>query len=290
VSGEPRWDDLRVFLAVVRRGTLTEAAVDLGINPSTVHRRLAQLEAALGARLFDRSAAGLSPTAAGEAMTPLAERIEEDVAALWTAVAGQDARPRGTVRLTAPESMLPRLVEPLAGFRRDFPEIELLVEFSDRFVDLGRREADVAVRPAPEAPEQAAGRRVSAVAWTVYAARGHASQELPWVRYAFDLTRLLAARWQASRDDGAAAMAVNSVPAMHEVIACSPCRGLLPCFVGDADPVLIRLDDPIPEAESQLWLLAHPDLRRTTRVRVLLDALWDALVAERDLFEGRRPS
>jgi len=284
-----RWDDLRVFLAVTRRGTLTAAAADLDINASTVHRRLAHLEEVLGTRLFDRSASGVASTAAGEAMLPLAERVEEAVTELWREVAGRDARPRGTVRLTAPESMLPLLVESLAAFRADYPEIDLLVEFSDRFVDLARREADVAVRTVASPPDEAVGRRVAAVAWTVYVARRWRTGSLPWVRYALDLTRLSAARWQAREADGEPSVAVNSVPAMHRMIACSPCRGLLPCFVGDADPELVRLADPIPEAGSQLWLLVHPDLRRTTRVRALIDALWDALVAQRPLLGGARP-
>ena len=284
-----RWDDLKVFLAVARRGTLTDAATDLGINASTVHRRLAQLETSMSTRLFDRSASGLSPTAAGEAMVPLAEAVEEDVFAVWRAIAGRDSSPRGTVRLTAPEALLPLLVEALGTFRQDYPDIDLLVEFSDRFVDLGRREADVAVRPAPEPPEMAVGRRVGTVAWTVYAARACRDAPLPWVRYALALTRLPAAQWQARHVEEPSVMAVNSVPAMHRVVACSVCRGLLPCFVGDADPELVRLSDVIPEASSQLWLLAHPDLRRTTRVRVLLDALWDVLVANRPLIEGKSP-
>ncbi|MEN0067574.1 MAG: LysR family transcriptional regulator [Myxococcota bacterium] len=281
---------MRVFLAVVRRGTLTEASGDLGINASTVHRRLAQLEGVMGTRLFDRAATGLTPTAAGEAMVPLAESVEDEVMRLWRGVAGQDSSPRGTVRLTAPESLLDLLVEPLAAFRVRYPDIDLLVEFSDRFVDLARREADVAVRPVPKPPETAVGRRVGTVAWTVYAAQEFATDgELPWVRYALDLTRLPAARWQATQDEERLAMAVNSVPAMHRVVACSPCKGLLPCFIGDADPLLTRLRDVVPEAESHLWLLAHPDLRKTTRVRALLDALWGALVTHRPLFEGECP-
>lgn len=286
---ELKWDDLRVFLAVARKGTLTEAAADLGINASTVHRRLAQLETTLGTRLFDRAATGLTATASGEAMVPHAESVEEGVLGLWGAIAGRDSVPRGTVRLTAPESMLGRLVEALAAFRASFPEIDLLVEFSDRFVDLARREADVAVRPVPRPPDAAVGRRVATVAWTVYAARRWADQALPWVRYALDLERLPAAKWQARIDSGTRSVAVNSVPAMHELVRCTPCRGLLPCFVGDIDPELVRLEGPIDEAASQLWLLAHPELRRTTRVRVLLDALWDALVAQRALFEGEQP-
>ena len=282
------WDDLPVFLAVIRTGTLTGAGARLGVHASTVHRRLGALEVGLGTRLFDRAPSGLAPTAAGEALLPLAERVEEDVMALVRGIAGRDRSPEGRVHLTAPEPLLPLLVEPLAAFRVRFPDIDLQVSFADRYFDLSRREADVALRPSPEPPEDAVGRRVAGVAWAVYAGVGaEAPGGLPWARYSDDLARLAAARWW--RENHAAApvlLSVNSVSAMHRVVACSPCRGLPPCFVGDADPALRRLGGPIDAAASALWLLLHADLRRAARVRALTDHLWDALRPVRPLFEG----
>jgi DNA-binding transcriptional LysR family regulator len=288
-----RWDDLRLFLLLCRTGTLTGAARALGVHPSTAHRRLAELETALGTQLFERAPSGLTPTAAGEAMRPLAGRVEEDVDAVLRAVAGLDRSPRGSVHLTAPEPLLPILVEPLACFRSDFPAIDLQVSFADRFFDLSRREADVALRPSPAPPEDAVGRRLGGVAWAVYvspAMVGKRSIEgLPWAVYGDSMARLAASEWWRAHHRGEPVLlTVNSVSAMHRVTACSPCRGLLPCFVGDPDPALRRVGAPISAPESGLWLLVHPDLRRTARVRVLLDHLWAALEPHRDLVAGTR--
>lgn len=288
-----RWDDLRVFLAVARHGSMTAAATELGVNTSTAQRRLTALEAALGARLFDRHPTGTLPTAAGEALLPHAERVEDALLGGVRAIAGHDSAPRGAVHLTAPEALLPFLVEPLAGLRVDYPDIDLQVSLSDRFLDLSRREADVALRPSRTPPEDAVGRRVASVSWSVYIgafAREPDLSALPWVCFSDALSRLDAVQWWRAHHQGDdVLMTVNSVPAMHRVVACAPCRGLLPCFVGDADPTLSRAGPLLPGAESGLWLLLHPDLRRAARVRAVVDRLWESLRADVDLFEGRRP-
>ncbi len=288
-----RWDDVRVFLAVARSGSLTSAASSLGVNTSTAQRRLIALEAALGARLFDRHPTGTLPTAAGEALLPHAEAVEATLLGGIRAIAGQDRVPRGQVHVTAPEALLAFLVEPLASLRADFPEIDLKVSLSDRFVDLSRREADVALRPSPSPPQDAAGRRVASVAWAVY--RGPATDaaspdSLPWVCFSDALSRLDAARWWTQNHSGEEVlMTVNSVPAMQQVVAAASCRGTLPCFVGDADPALRRVGPILPGTPSTLWLLLHPDLRRTARVRAVVDRLWAVLRHDQDLFEGHRP-
>lgn len=285
-----RWDDLPLFLAIARHGTLTAAGRQLGVNPSTAHRRLGALEEALGTRLFDRRPTGLSPTAAGEAMLPLAEQVEQEVMHLTRRIAGRDQSPEGRVHLTAPEPLLSLLVAPLAAFRARYPRIDLRVSFSDRFFDLARREADVALRPSPDPPQDALGRRIATVSWSTYVARGCADgPALPWATFTDDLSRLAAARlWRERHGDEPVLLAVNSVPAMHRVVADAACRGMLPCFVGDADPGLQRTGDLLPQAASALWLLRHPDLRQAARVRALADHLWAALRPLRPLFEGRR--
>jgi len=285
-----RWDDLPVFLAVARTGSLTSAAVELDSTPSTMHRRLGQLESALGTRLFDRHPTGLSPTAAGEALLPLAEGVEDGMMTLVRAIAGRDQAPRGRVHLTAPDTLVDLLVEPLATFRQAFPQVHLDVSLADRYFDLSRREADVAVRPSPDPPEDAVGRRVATVAWAVY--RPLASPDvppsaLPWATYTGTLERLGASRWhQSHHGDDPVIMAVNGVVAMQRVLRCMTCRAFLPCFLGDPDPALVRAADPVPDAASALWLLVHPDLRRTARVRALADHLWQRLLPHRALFEG----
>lgn len=285
-----RWDDVQIFLNVARHGSLSAAARAMGLNHSTVYRRLNALEEALRVRLFTRDGGRYALTEAGEAALPMAVKVEDGVLSLQRSIEGHDETPSGTVRLTAPESLLSLLTPLLAPFRAMFPRIDLQVSFSDRFFDLSRREADVALRPTPRPEEGVVGRRIAPLAWAVYAPAdvdAGACEVLPWGVFSGDLRDLRAARWhQQQHGHAPTLLSVNSVPAMRAVICAAGCRGLLPCFIGDPDPTLQRIGAPIPEAESALWLLVHPDLRDNARVRALLDHLWDGLRASADLLQG----
>jgi DNA-binding transcriptional LysR family regulator len=284
-----RWEDVQTVLAVARGGSLAAAGRTLGVAPSTVWRRIEAIQAATATRLFEPDD-GWALTAAGEAVLPLAEAVEADMLALDRAVAAHDARPAGVVRLTAAEALLPLLSGPLVAFREANPAIVVQGLFTDQMLDLGRREADVAVRPTMAPPDAALGRRVATVAWAVYGPASvgrEGSDRLPWAVYTDALAGLAAARWhREEHGDGAPLMEVNTVPAMQCVVGTARCRGLLPCFVGDADARLQRLEGPIAAAASSLWVLSHADLRRTARVRLLVEHLVAALEAVRSRFEG----
>jgi molybdate transport repressor ModE-like protein len=284
-----RWDDIQVFLAVVRAGSLSGAASGLGINHSTAWRRIQALESALEAQLFERSPQGYALTEIGAAMLPHAERVEEEVFALERAVVGSDTLPSGTISVTAPESMLALLTPIFVAFRERHEHIGVDVRLGDRFYDLDRREADVAIRPGLQPPDDAIGRKVCRVAWTVYGPHDldveHADA-LQWIAYGEDLARLAAVQWRKEKHGGAPLMTVNTVPGMRCLLSNGHCRGMLPCFAGDEEPTLRRLLPPIPEAASELWLLVHADLRRNARVRLFVDHAWDSLRELAPIFEG----
>jgi len=285
-----RWDDIPFFLAVVREGTLTAAADKLGVNHTTAWRRLKALEGSLEAQLFDRTAQGYALTSAGEAMLPHAERVEDEVFALSRTVTGMQTAPAGVIRVTLPASLLPLLSPALMSFRVAHPTIELDMHLGDRFFDLDRREADVAFRPGPNPPENAVGRRVCAVAWTVFGPSTLSMEDcekLPWVGYSDALSRLAAVQYRRERLGGQPIIRVNTVPAMRLMLAQGNCRGMLPCFAAHADPMLQPLRPPIPEAASVLWLLIHTDLRRNARVRLFVDHAWEALTHLVPVFEGQ---
>lgn len=286
-----RWEDVQTVLALARGGSLAAAGRTLGVAASTVWRRLEALEGDTHTQLFERE--GWALTEAGEGVLPLCERVEAEMLALDRAVAGHDTRPVGQVRITAPEALLPLLSAPLVAFREAHPAIDVHATFTDEMLDLARREADVAVRPTLDPPESAVGRRIAAVAWAVYGPTSvdrDRCDTLPWAAYTSALDRLAAVRWhQATYGDVSPVMSVNTVPAMQCVVGTAACRGLLPCFVGDPDPRLQRLDGPIPQAGSALWVLTHADLRRTARVRLLVSHLTEALLEHRPLLEGSLP-
>lgn len=283
-----RWDDLRVFLAVSRLGTLTAAAAELGMNASTVHRRLAALERSLEAQLFEKGPRGYLLTSAGEALLPRAEGVEEAAFAAVRAVQGHDRDASGEVRLTLTQDLIPLLAPHLVVFRERCPRIRIVLAADDRPLDLGRA-ADVALRPSTSPPEHAVGRRISALAWCRYAPVDVATDELPWMIYA-GLGHVRAVRWRRRIHPNVdVAMQVDRVSAMCGLLRCTRGQGLLPCYVGDLDPLLRRVGAPIPDAASELWLLIHADLRRAARVRALVDFLVPRLVAQRALLEGTVP-
>ena len=289
-----RWDDVQIFLGVAREGSLSGAARALGLNHSTVYRRLRGLEDALRVRLFERDGGRYTLTEAGRQALPLADGVEVAMLSLRRSVEGHDTTPAGPAHLTAPESMLPLLAPHIAPFREAFPQIDLQVTFSDRFLDLGRREADVALRPSPHPDEHLIGRRVAALSWAVYAPAGlpeATCRGLPWGIFSEELSHLRAWRWHRQRHgDEPVLLSVNTVPAMRGVICAAGCRGLLPCFIGDSYPMVRRVEGPIPEAESALWLLTHPSLRGNARVRAITEHFWPALRALAPLLEGQSVS
>lgn len=294
------WDDLRYVLAVSRGGSLSAAARRLGVNHSTVFRRLKVLEARLEVRLFDRLAEGYRVTPAGSDLAAAAERVETEMLALDRRLAGQDRGLSGSLRVTAPDDLVDAVLMPLAArFMARYPEIALEVVVENHMLSLTRREADVALRPTLDPPESMVGRRISGLAWTVYGAAASSPVK------ADTMAALAGERW-IGWDEGAGSPSVTRLLARHlpagaiiyrsnsllnQVAACRREIGfaLLPCFLGDPEAQLIRVTPPDPAWDSALWLLTHPDLRHTARVRAFLDFLFEELRPARALFEGESP-
>lgn len=279
-----RWDDLKVALAVARTGAVGPAARALGVNVTTIYRRLDALEATLGQPLFDR-AQGYALTPVGHDVLEHARAVEEETLALQRRVMGHDHQASGPVRVTMPESLLSLVMPLMWAFRAEHPRIEPVLETGDRMFDLQRREADVAIRPSPNPPIEAVGRHVAEIGWAPYCSAG--ADAGPWLGYTDALGDVAAVAWRRRHHGSeAVAMYMSTVPAMHTALCSGIGRGMLPCFVGDRDESLHRIGAPIPDAASKLWLLIHADLRRTARVRALVDFLYPRLRELGPVFEG----
>jgi molybdate transport repressor ModE-like protein len=281
--------DLRTLLAIAREGTLAGAARHLRINHSTVFRRLNAIEAKLGTRLFERQGGSYATTAAGEDLLRTAERVEAEVEALERRLSGQDLRLTGSLRLTAPDDIAEVLVMPLlAPFRGAYPDITVELAVDNRMLNLTRREADVALRPTRQPPETLAGRRIAGLASAVYRATGRGTQvDARWVAWEEGGGPPLVARWLAGQvDPQTIRYRSNSMLNLASAIRAGLGRGVLPCFLGDRDPGLERSGPPLPELATELWLLTHPDLQRSARIRALLDFLYESLRRQRLLLEG----
>jgi DNA-binding transcriptional LysR family regulator len=295
---ELEWSDLRVILAVCREGSLSGAARVLGQNHSTVFRRINAIEERTGVRFFERMPNGYFMTDAGESARASAERIEGEVHALGREILGQDARLQGKVRITAPEGIAmhiaPRM---LAEFCREHPGVTVEMGGGASALDLTRREADVAIRATRKPPDASLGRRVCDFRFAVYATPEHieAHRDVPlaeqdWVLLEDVVGWLVPLVWKKREHGERRTVFTSGTTIMAAIEAARAGMGvtLLPCYLGDSDDQLVRATDTLDPLDLELWLLTHPDLRQTARVKALMAFLYERFVAQRDLFEGGR--
>ena len=273
------WQDLSFVLAVARGRTLAGAAMRLGVNESTVGRRIARIEERLGARLFERGQGRLQPTEAGQAAVAGAERIELEVQALAGRVSGVDRLAAGTVRVTSVPIIVNRVLIPaLPDLLSAHPQLRVELIAEPRDLSLTKREADIALRLArPRKETRAVARRVGRLDYAVYGPAGTESSALPWITYEEAMADLPQERWMAERalrdgNDPPPVM-VNDAETILQGVKAGLGKSLLPIPIAERAPGLVRLDDGTAPLARELWLMVHPELRGLTRIRVVIDWL-----------------
>lgn len=284
------WDDARVFLAVARHGSLRAAGRALGLSQPTIGRRLAAFESAFGGpALFDRLPEGLRLNAAGAALVGAAEQLESAALALERRRAAASPALSGTVRVSVGEwaaAFLARnLADPAAAALKSGITIELVE--SRQTANLARREADLAVRHHPPESGDLHVARLGTFACAVYRRQG--CERDAWVTYTEEQAHYPTARWVQQRlqeGGGAVALRASNMPTQLGAIRAGAGQGLLPCFVGDADPLLHRLTAPIPEIAAEYWVIVHRDLRRAACVRAVIDWVRRLFVEQREALAG----
>lgn len=277
------WDDLRFALAVADAGGLSAAGRALRVDPATIGRRLDGLEAGLKCKLFHRRRQGLVPTPAGAKLIRHARRIEEEVRAVGFEMSAEDKGLAGTVVITTTEPIAAGFVAPaLPEFESKHPGIAVEVKTDIRALDLGRREADVALRLARPTQGDLRGRKLGQVGYGLYASRdyldrrgkpsaGFEGQLL--IDWPVDYTVIAQVPW-LRKIAAAATVVLRSNSAMTRRAAAASGAGiaLLPCILADLDPALVRVESEAPPKQD-LWLVTHRDLARVPRIRVTLEYL-----------------
>ncbi|WP_224363837.1 LysR family transcriptional regulator [Hyalangium versicolor] len=295
----PSWDDLRYFLSIAREGSLAAAARTIRVDATTVGRRLAVLEKALGARLFDRMPAGFVLTEAGRSIRSAVEEMEASVLAVERKASGDDARLEGVVRITTTEAFAVRTLLPGFGpFRERHPHIEVQFLTDYGALDLVRREADIAVRLTRPKEDTLVARKVGEIAIAPYAAEsylarrgqpdpasGFAGHEI--IAYADAASKWPEARWMTEVATSArVAVRCNSLLSVVAAAGAGVGIGLMPCFMGDREPSLRRLMPPLSTLSRDIWLVVHRDLQHNARVRAVLHFLAELIQRERPLISG----
>jgi len=291
------WDDIRIFLAVARHGSLRAAGRALSLSQPTIGRRLTAFEHTFGGpALFDRLPDGLRLNAAGEALVAAAERLESAALALERRrVAGSPVL-SGTVRVSVgewAEALLARHSgsSDAGGLP---PGITLELVQSPQTANLARRDADLALRHGvPEAGNLFVV-KVGAIAAALYCRRGGGpdlARGGHWITYTEEQGHYASARWVEQEVHNAGGRVVLRAPhvAMRlEAIRAGVGLGLLPCYAGDADPLLERAGEPVPELVADYWVIVHRDLRRAACVRAVIDWIRGLFERHREALAGTR--
>ncbi len=290
------WDDVRYFLAVARDGSVRAAAKRLGVNHATVLRRIAQLEDRLGARMFEKLPSGYRLTPAGEEVLELASQMEASSHQLETRVFGRDQSVRGLLRVTLAPPLVTHLLMPdFADFARLHPDIEMVVLSSGELANLTNRDADVAIRVVYDRktlPLNLHGLKGPELFGGVYIARDRLAA---WRAGAHDSVRWIVAdpfgipEWAREGEVRATEVPFRTTEAAAQIAAVRQGLGIttLPCFVGDADPLLARAPGTDLHLYGTVWLLTQGETRKTERVRLFTEFVSHRLAGYAPLLEGR---
>lgn len=287
------WDDLQIVLAISRQGTVTKAAQELGVNQTTVTRRLQGLQEQIGVRLFEKLHRGCIPTATGEEFIKVAETVEASILSLETKVMGQDAQLEGIIKVTVPILFVS---EPFRSFLRHYPNIKLEVSVDVSTKNLVAREADIALRLSDQPAENLFGRKVARVEYALYAAKELVKElgmeppfdRFPWISWNLELgAKLTEDRIHQYVKNPNIVCRVNFPQAMVDFVKGGMGISFIPCVMGDTDPNLIRLRPVEPGFGVDLWILTHPDLKDTARVRALMAHIGQEYRKLKELFEGK---
>lgn len=280
------WDDLKVVMAVVVEGSVRRAATVLGTHHTTVTRRLDQFEKRLGVVLFDRTPTGLQINEHGLSVVAHAQRVAGEVANLERNLLGLDQRLEGRVRLTLPGVVASHLLmADLARFTDQHPGITLEFIATEEALDMGKRDADVAVRVTDHPPEHLVGRSLGRFAVAPYVHR--AGRTPPgWIGAgAADRADV---GWHERFCSGAAVLMRCDDPLVRlAAVRAAAGAAVLPCALADPHEELRRLSGAVPMDGGEIWLLTHPDLRSAARVRALMAHLAEAFAQQRDALLGR---
>jgi DNA-binding transcriptional LysR family regulator len=289
---DARWDDVRVFLTALRQGSLGAASAKLGIDTSTVSRRLSSLEDALGGKLFDRGREGLTPTRLGEIVLPAAEAMEAAHARFGRDASSMEGGVEGVVRLSVPPGMADVFVAPtLVRLREKHPKIRLELDASIRVLDLTRHEADIAIRSVRLQGADLVVTKITTSPWRVGAAPALAKKlgrvtswmAAPWIAWDADLASMPFARWPP-RHVPRADVALRTSHFASQLVAGESGLGLL---LVPEEYLSIRALAPVHHAPAldasaadlpsdDLWLVGHRALRDVPRV----DAVWQFVLDE----------
>jgi DNA-binding transcriptional LysR family regulator len=290
------WNDLSYCLAVIREGSVTAAAQKMGVNHTTVSRRISALEKQLQAKLFDRSTTGWLVTPIGESIIGNMEQMEDNAQAVMRAVNADSTELSGHLRVTALDVCMQRIILPhLHAFSEMYPDITLDLLSTDDVLDLSSRAADIAFRTTNDPAPDVVGKKICDFAYALYAREDlyqrvidgdNSVAAIGWVMpNVLDMPEWLLKNYPGMTVKYRA----NSLSVVLELVLQGCGITMLPCGLGDLEPTLARIPGTINHEPAGFWLLTHTDLRTTARIRLFRDYFLEKIQPRIPLLEGEWP-
>jgi DNA-binding transcriptional LysR family regulator len=282
------WDNLHFFIAVGRSGSLSAAASQLGSSAATVGRRMVALEQAVGRPLFVRRQTGYELTADGRTLLDKALAMENGAQSIrdWLDADGA----RSIVRVSAGTGTANFFAANFAKLWKPDDPFRIAFKTTEVKLDIAHREVEIGVRNAPPDSPHLAARRTVAMAQAPFRARNHPNARSgEWVAITPEDAVTRSARWVGEQPGFVVAAWANTARTLHELIRAGVGKGLLPCFVGDRDPLLERAGEPIAELAGHQWLVMHNDDRHRADVRAVIERIVALVTKHEALFAGERP-
>ncbi len=280
------WDNLRYVLIVAKSGSIAAAARELGVNRTTVLRRIEVFQKDLGCRIFERGKSGYVLTLEAEKIIDAAQEVESTIFNIQRQIEGRELKLEGNLRVTTTDTLMLSLIGPhLASFHRKHPHILVTIGTTNNIMDLTRRDADIAIRPTNGPDEPLVGRRVADVYFAAYASPEYIRafpgldwRSHHWVGLDASLQATLPGKWLDTRiPDSRICLRSDSFVGLKVAAEQGMGLALLPHFLGDSSSLLQVVNAPTEELTTGLWLLTHPDLIRSARVNAFMSHFGEAL-------------
>ncbi|PCK09918.1 MAG: hypothetical protein COA42_01275 [Alteromonadaceae bacterium] len=290
------WDTIKLFLALHREGSARAVAVEYDLSPSTVTRRVTDLEKELGAKLFNRVSSGFLLTDSGQELLSVALRMEADAYEIERKLLAKNSFMQGGVRITVPYHLITMpIMDVIQGFLVKHPKVDIELIPSYKSFDLERGEADIALRIMLKdsmPPEKLIGTRLVEVYSAVYASKSYVEtcdledpEKSSWIGWGEE----------ASKPEWVLSSRYPNLPLRHSLadplaqlhaVKAGMGISMLPCFLCDLEPDLVRIPEGVKWHSFDIWMLSHPDLRETVRFRELRQFLRDSFRSSSAVWTG----
>ena len=273
------WDDIPFVLAVCEAGSLSGAARTLGVNHSTVYRRIEGVESKLGVRLFERLSHGYVMTTAGQHFLSEASQLRDGVLKIEREIGGRDLRLEGSLSVTSTDSFLYTLRPVLVEFQEQYAEVELKLVSDARPLDLMQRDADIAIRPTLKPPDHWVGKQLFPFQCAIYAHKSYwkrnnrsVTEKHRWIRFGHEFDNSPMSKLMRDKKSvDSHVTVVNTMMGVFNLVKTGLGIAAMPCHLGDDCSELIRVNEQEEEYNSTVWVLTHPDIRRSARVHAFFE-------------------